>query len=637
LIVFALAVLLGLAYADTDQIDQCGQHVSCTDCIAHNPCGWCELNIRYEDGTMGPQCAGKPRDPNNPPPGYRPWTCPGPGFQNLYCPTYSCNNNTFRCEQNARGVPGPTLGQCMADCSPPTYVCNRSDSKCYLTVPGFGQSLPLCQKDCTAAKYVCNKNNYQCEVNPNGGDFNTCSKECVPPTYECDASYNCVKTVPGRGSSLEVCEQMCSNVPAPASAPSSPQEAEYICDQATFTCSPSKNSSGIPQSLCIETCGKPSNVTPTELLGDYRGVMVNQGYVKGEWTAQIQDSQFYIKDPKGAIWIKGTIATYNSELWLATNKGTFRTIYSMVQLPEVIQLSWAFGPVGGASAPTWESGMSNGPTFEFSKCLSTVGLCKWNLNMGVRKMLAKEQDVIDPCSKYPTCRQCIAALDYCGWCSLPVLYNGTIQGTNCGGLNKTKVPGLVCPGTFSTVNCPNVPVPIPVPVPVTVPQPPVPSEPLFVCDVGSGKCRSMNPKNESGGMPIAFCNLVCNVIPYVPPILVGRVWRGIQIRLGYTPGEWTAVFSTDSVTVTDPKGAKMIGKVGTTSQFLYIDMPNGNRIYSLWQLESTPPVDILSWALGAEKGLPPKSYNEAMVTEGQNQFVFAACPIDHEMPCSFSP
>jgi hypothetical protein len=35
----------------------------------------------------------------------------------------------------------------------------------------------------------------------------------------------------------------------------------------------------------------------------------------------------------------------------------------------------------------------------------------------------------------------VRALDYCGWCSVPVLYNGTIKGTNCAGLNKTLNPG----------------------------------------------------------------------------------------------------------------------------------------------------------------------------------------------------
>jgi len=195
----------------------------------------------------------------------------------------------------------------------------------------------------------------------------------------------------------------------------------------------------------------------------------------------------------------------------------------------------------------------------------------------------------------------------------------------------------LCPGIFSTLDCPKPP-PAPVPVPKPVPPlSPVPNEPLFVCDVGGGKCRSMNPRNESGGMPIEFCNLVCNVIPYVPPILVGRVWRGIQIRLGYMPGEWTVVFGTHDVVITDPNNKKITGKVGTTSQFLFLDLPNGNRIYSLWQLETGPSVDYLSWAMGAEKGLPPKNYNEAMNTQGMNQFILDACPIDKAMPCKFTP
>jgi len=276
-----------------------------------------------------------------------------------------------------------------------------------------------------------------------------------------------------------------------------------------------------------------------------------------------------------------------------------------------------------------------------SKCLSTVGLCQWNLNSMFEraqkkfKITSQASPVDDPCSKWPTCQQCIKALDYCGWCSQPVLYNGTIVGTNCGGLNKTKVPGLLCPGIFSTLDCPtNPPSTTPTAKPVP-PQPPTPTEPLFVCRPGDGKCHPMNPKNESGGMPISFCELVCNIIPYVPPILVNRIWRGLQIKLNYIVGEWTAQFSESSVEITDPRGQKMVAKVGTTSQFLFMDLPNGNRIYSLWQLEKGPSVDFLSWAWGAEKGLPPKSYNEAMNTQGQNQFVFRGCPIDRPMVCEF--
>jgi len=381
-------------------------------------------------------------------------------------------------------------------------------------------------------------------------------------------------------------------------------------------------------------------VTPSDLIGDYRGIMVNLNYIQGEWTCQITEGMFIIKDPSGALFLKGTIGTYNSELWIFTEKGTFRTLYSFQQLPEVIQLSWAWGAPNGKPPKDWETAMTDGPVFEFSKCLSTVGLCQWNLNSQQPLIEKRLSAVSDPCSKMPDCRTCIASLDYCGWCSVPVLYNGTIQGSNCGGLNKTKIPGLVCPGIFSTVNCPATPTPIPSPKPNPPPTPPVaptPSEPLFVCSVDLGQCRPMNPKNESGGMTMPFCTLVCNVIPYVPPILVDRVWRGINIRLGYVAGEWTVVFRTTDVTITDPTGNKVVAKVGTTSQFLYMDFPNGNRIYTLWQLETGPSVDFLSWALGAEKGLPPKSYNEAMVADGQNQFVFSACPIDQKMPCSFKP
>jgi len=249
--------------------------------------------------------------------------------------------------------------------------------------------------------------------------------------------------------------------------------------------------------------------------------------------------------------------------------------------------------------------------------------------------LFTKKTIIDPCSRYPDCQTCIKALDYCGWCSEPVLYNNTIKGTNCGGLNKTKIPGLYCPGTFSTAECASrQPTATPSPSPTRNP-PPV--GPLFVCQPNTQKCIPTNPNNSSGGMPIDFCKLVCNVIPYVPPILVGRTWRGYQINNGYIAGEWKLVFSTNACTITDPKGVVMNARVGTTSQFLLMDLDNGQRIYTLWQLAQAPPIDYFSWAWGIPGGLPPKSYNEAMTAKGQKQFQFMACPCYSDSSCFKQP
>lgn len=88
--VLALFCFLTIVSVVRSDLYGCNQETSCKTCIKQyvsfyikkltcllltlcsNPCGWCETNILYEDGTMGPQCAGKPQDPKNPPKDYKP-------------------------------------------------------------------------------------------------------------------------------------------------------------------------------------------------------------------------------------------------------------------------------------------------------------------------------------------------------------------------------------------------------------------------------------------------------------------------------------------------------------------------------------------------------------------------------------
>lgn len=111
-------------------------------------------------------------------------------------------------------------------------------------------------------------------------------------------------------------------------------------------------------------------------------------------------------------------------------------------------------------------------------------------------------EVRDPCSKYPDCNSCINAYsslslfssykrrgtlpasypdslcpslslssllfpypspspDYCGWCSVNILYNSTIPGKNCAGVNVTLT------GYRSTDSIPLCPFTSPPPPPAT--------------------------------------------------------------------------------------------------------------------------------------------------------------------------
>lgn len=91
---FLLLVLLSLALSQDP--NACAQWPTCEICLEHNLCGWCAEPVIYEDGTpSGAHCAGKPADPNKPPPGFKKWTCPK-DYQNKACFGYICDQN-FQC------------------------------------------------------------------------------------------------------------------------------------------------------------------------------------------------------------------------------------------------------------------------------------------------------------------------------------------------------------------------------------------------------------------------------------------------------------------------------------------------------------------------------------------------------------
>jgi len=223
--------------------------------------------------------------------------------------------------------------------------------------------------------------------------------------------------------------------------------------------------------------------------------------------------------------VKGNVATFGNQLWVITKTGILRGIWTEQHLPEVLALTWGLGKPGAAVPNSWTTAMSDGTTFTLGRCLDN-NICHWvpfvesnNHVRAIRKSISgsvsrdqkvvvhhghsshkRSEQFIDPCSKYGDCPSCIRALDYCGWCSSFVLYNGSILGSNCGGLNKTLIPGLVCPGIFSTADCNNVPTR----PPTVAPAPTVPPGPLYVCQPQTQQCIPTNPNNSSGGMPIDF-------------------------------------------------------------------------------------------------------------------------------------
>jgi len=375
-------------------------------------------------------------------------------------------------------------------------------------------------------------------------------------------------------------------------------------------------------------CGKPANVTPIFVIGNYRGLEVDVKYVKGEWQAKISSTDIVIVDPTGQTWAKGVVRQYNNELWLVTPTGTRRGIFGLQQLPEVTILTWAMGAFGQPPPTSFDNGLSNGQTFVFAKCVNP-GNCQWHLFQALAQSKLKQDQwqtkrefdsqtkvrdpVNDPCSKYPDCHTCIQAPEQCGWCSVPVLYNDTIPGKNCAGLNTTITPRINCTGSFSTKDCTNVTTGV-----ATGQTSGNPSQ-MYFCDPINATCEM----SKNGTLPPDVCKAQCTVNP-IPPILQNKYFRGLEIDTMYKQGEWRAHFTTNTVTVVSPTGTVIQGNVTVISEYISITTPNG-KYQTLWQFQPGPAVDNLSWAWGKLNGLPPNSFDEAMTTPGEVEFWFVSC------------
>jgi len=466
---------------------------------------------------------------------------------------------------------------------------------------------------------------------------------CFPPGYFCNpANKSCYQAPPGQGDSLKNCQSTCGKVVPTSKVPANKM---YSCNNTDLKCYTSNDGSSFP--FCQGMCGNASNVTPVEIIGNYRGLQVNKGYLKGEWTMLITQGLTIIKDPSGKIWASGSIATYNGELWLVSTRGTYRGIDTQTQLPEVSSLTWALGKLGSPAPEEFRDAMNAGFVFTMFKCVNPNN-CQWVVKQARTKREREEKNSFtDPCSKYPDCATCIAALDYCGWCTVDVLYNGTVKGTQCAGVNKSKISGFICQGEFSTVTCPTNPpsggkpptkmpptkIPPLKPNGPMVPPPPTSKVVLYTCDPATTTC--VQNSTGSGGMPFDQCNLTCAIIPDVPIVLRGRKFRGLQIQKGYIIGEWTCKFTDQTVTFTDPKGTTNTAVVSQTGQFMVLNLPNNKKIFTLWQLGQGSVTDYLSWAWGAPGGVQPSSFDSTQNTPGQTGYVYDACSPLVGSSCNF--
>jgi hypothetical protein len=299
------------------------------------------------------------------------------------------------------------------------------------------------------------------------------------------------------------------------------------------------------------------------------------------------------------------------------------------------------GDLSGPVPTSFDAAMGKGTTFVFAKCLNPSN-CKWHVFSALnrlkllqeahwkRSILADPLD--DPCSVYPDCHTCIVAKEFCGWCSVNVIYNNTIIGKNCAGINKTISPRINCTGTFSTQDCSHATTGSTTATTGQTTGGP-PAEDKYECDPTTNTCK----KTDNGTLPQAVCAAQCVMTPIVPPDLQDKYFRGLQVDIMYAQGEWRVHFGKADATVVDAAGQVLTATVTTTAQFLTLTFKDGSKIQTIWQLQNGPSTGFLSWAWGKPNGAAPKSFDEAMTTSGQKEFFFVNClPGASPDVCDFS-
>jgi len=310
------------------------------------------------------------------------------------------------------------------------------------------------------------------------------------------------------------------------------------------------------------------------------------------------------------------------------------------------------GPKGLPPPVDFDSAMkSNNPhnVFFFWKCVSESNCDFSTIQEIINNLLHKAptNEIDDACSIHPDCQSCIDDPENkCGWCSTNVIYkNGSVVGKQCAGHNadSSKDP-FYCIGIYSTETC------IPFSTSSsssgstgstgstgttsTSTSTTSPNYKKFQCNSQNITCE----KAEKGYDHLVDCEQVCRSTP-IPVDLLGT-WRGLQINKNYVIGEWKAVFTADSVTITKPDGDKLTGKVTLVGEYLVVE-PNsgplkGKKISGLWNLAFGPETRLLLWAWGVPGGSPPKSFESAMTESNNAEFAMASCvPGKDKATCNF--
>jgi hypothetical protein len=462
------------------------------------------------------------------------------------------------------------------------YACNATmNYTC--TVAGVGEGAFKSEAACTAGckkpaqQYKCDPATLTCVKAklgvPGTSSQDQCKLQCSNNSFTCDkAKAACVAAPVGSGEPHAICMAGCNTPPPPPPPPKPhpsppptpkppptppPPPQIYACDKTSgaYSCKASNTTGGGTQATCEAECKKPtpSPKTPPKLVGYWRGIEIQTGYVKGETDFDFEGVSCTVYKPDkssshAAVQSLVDPATQDTEIWLSMGPQTLKGLVHFDQnSPETEVSIFAFGPPGEDAPASIKAALAakGGSVYVVQKCINPTDGCvfkpptkqleeqlndvhvpvhslstmqgdpghstKWEptIRGGFRGLQEEDANAnasssftslapfADACNAYTSCGTCIAHKDHCGWCSVPVKYKGSTKpGTaQCAGFDSTGKPDppWTCAAQYKRTDCND-----------------------YICNKTSGQCAEAT-QGQMGVQSKELCQAICKAVPPPPP------------------------------------------------------------------------------------------------------------------------
>jgi len=122
-----------------------------------------------------------------------------------------------------------------------------------------------------------------------------------------------------------------------------------------------------------------------DVVGTWRGLQINKGYIVGEWKAVFTLDNVTITRPDGDKFV-GKVTSVSNYITIIPTSGPFlgkniQTLWQITFGPATKLLTWAWGVPGGSAPSSYDSAMTetNNAEFVFASCLQgKEGVCNFD-------------------------------------------------------------------------------------------------------------------------------------------------------------------------------------------------------------------------------------------------------------------